>query len=167
MIIHPVAKGEEKLWDLHEWVKVIEQLYDTGTKVVLVGSQIQNWGGAVVNDLQYCQAIQTALPHACINLAGKVEDINILAAIIKRARLYCGLDTGPTHLAALLGTPVVEIYKFTDMNTFELWKPYPQNVSVIAQPDLRTVTAEVVLKKINKTLFDKKPIPEPSVEQES
>jgi ADP-heptose:LPS heptosyltransferase len=36
--------------------------------------------------------------------------IGALAALSARARVFIGSDTGPTHVAALLGTPTVGIY---------------------------------------------------------
>jgi heptosyltransferase I len=40
--------------------------------------------------------------------------ISELIAMTRRARLFVGGDTGPTHLAAALGIPVVGIYGPTD-----------------------------------------------------
>jgi ADP-heptose:LPS heptosyltransferase len=41
-------------------------------------------------------------------------DLRILAAVIRRARLFVGGDTGPMHLACAVGTTVVGIYGPTD-----------------------------------------------------
>lgn len=51
---------------------------------------------------------ETAVPDSCIRL----EPLDILtsAAVIERARLYIGPDTGPTHIAAALGVPTVAIH---------------------------------------------------------
>jgi len=42
-------------------------------------------------------------------LAPPTEGLAELAALFSRARLYVGGDTGPMHVAALVGTPVVQI----------------------------------------------------------
>src|SRR5262249_27845101 len=43
------------------------------------------------------------------NLAGKL-DLEELAALLHSARLYVSVPTGPMHLAAAVGTPVVALY---------------------------------------------------------
>jgi hypothetical protein len=51
---------------------------------------------------------ETAVPDSCVRL----ESLDILtaAAVIERARLYIGPDTGPTHVAAALGVPTIAIH---------------------------------------------------------
>jgi ADP-heptose:LPS heptosyltransferase len=51
---------------------------------------------------------ETTVPEACVRLAPL--DILTAAAVIERARLYIGPDTGPTHIAAALGVPTVAIH---------------------------------------------------------
>ncbi len=41
-------------------------------------------------------------------------DLMVLAALIRRARLFVGGDTGPLHLACAVGCPVVGLYGPTD-----------------------------------------------------
>jgi len=50
----------------------------------------------------------TAVPSFCRPL--HAVDIMTAAALIERARLYIGPDTGPTHIAAALGVPTVAIH---------------------------------------------------------
>jgi len=51
---------------------------------------------------------ETAVPEFCRRLPSL--DILTAAALIERARLYIGPDTGPTHIAAALGVPTVAIH---------------------------------------------------------
>jgi ADP-heptose:LPS heptosyltransferase len=51
---------------------------------------------------------ETAIPGFCRRLPWL--DIFTVAALIERARLFIGPDTGPTHIAAALGVPTVAIH---------------------------------------------------------
>ena len=112
VIVHPGAKGKEKLWDNKKWAEVIRALHARGFKVVLIGSKIKEWGGAPVLDEYNCSKIHEMVPKESVNLIGKTDDLMTLSSVIRHARLYCGLDTGPTHLASLLNVPIIEIYKY-------------------------------------------------------
>lgn len=60
-----------------------------------------------------------------------------LVALVKRARLLIGGDTGPLHLAAALGTPVVGLYGPTDPVRNG---PYSQRAVVVHHREQATVT---------------------------
>ena len=51
---------------------------------------------------------ETDVPPGVIRVEG--ADMLTAAALIERARLYIGPDTGPTHVAAALGVPTVAIH---------------------------------------------------------
>jgi heptosyltransferase-1 len=48
-------------------------------------------------------------------------DLAMLAALLRRARLFCGGDSGPLHLACATGCPVVAIYGPTDPEVNAPW----------------------------------------------
>jgi ADP-heptose:LPS heptosyltransferase len=45
-----------------------------------------------------------------------------LAELIRGARLYVGNDSGPMHLAAAVGTPIVAIWGSSDSRRWRPWK---------------------------------------------
>ena len=51
---------------------------------------------------------EAALPDFCVD-AGRL-DVLTAAAVIERARLFVGSDSGLTHVAGALGTPTVAIH---------------------------------------------------------
>ncbi|MBI3404682.1 MAG: glycosyltransferase family 9 protein [Acidobacteria bacterium] len=65
---------------------------------------------------------ERALAQSVLMVAGEPEPILVqmdlpqLMAALRRAKFFVGGDTGPLHLAAALGTPVVGIYGPTDPN---------------------------------------------------
>lgn len=93
-------------------------------------------------------------PQSCslenfINLTTKTSLADLIALLAK-ARLVVGNDSGPLHLAAALGTPTLALFGPTDPN---LYRPYPgddrQN-HVLRAPEgrLQDLPAATVLHKI-------------------
>jgi heptosyltransferase-2 len=72
---------------------------DLGWQVVLIGSPSEAPFGRIIES--YCA-------HGIVNLIGRAA-LDQTIALIERCRLYVGNDTGPMHIAAALGLPVVEI----------------------------------------------------------
>ncbi len=69
--------------------------------------------GAAEEDRDFADAVSAASEGAA-QLAPETPSLADLAALLSQCRLYVGGDTGPTHLAALVGTPVVQILGPTD-----------------------------------------------------
>jgi heptosyltransferase-3 len=61
--------------------------------------------------------------------AERFEDLGELAGWLARARLYIGNDSGITHLAAAVGTPVLALFGPTDAG---VWAPRGECVRVLA-----------------------------------
>ena len=59
--------------------------------------------------------------------AVQMDDLYDLACWLARARLSVGNDSGITHLAAAVGTPVLALFGPTDP---EIWAPRGPNVRV-------------------------------------
>lgn len=69
-------------------------------------------------------------------------EIEPLLRLLKSAPLYLGHDSGITHLAAMLGTPTVALFRTSKL---EQWKPLGPRVEVIEEqssPDLLRQTCE-------------------------
>jgi ADP-heptose:LPS heptosyltransferase len=56
-----------------------------------------------------------------------LDDLYELAGWLARARLYIGNDSGITHLAAAVGTPVLALFGPTDP---AVWGPRGRNVRI-------------------------------------
>ena len=62
---------------------------------------------------------------------GKGGDLGLLAALIRRAQLYFGNDTGAMHLAAALDIPVVAVF---GGGTWPRFRPAGSRTAVVYQP---------------------------------
>jgi ADP-heptose:LPS heptosyltransferase len=60
--------------------------------------------------------------------AVRIDDLYDLACWLARARLYVGNDSGITHLAAAVGTPVLALFGPTDP---QVWAPRGNNVRAV------------------------------------
>jgi ADP-heptose:LPS heptosyltransferase len=69
-------------------------------------------------------------------LVARALDARILGAVLARAGLFVGHDSGVSHLAAAWGAPTLALFGPTDP---ALWAPRGQRVSVVRAPEGRMV----------------------------
>lgn len=93
------ASRATKLWPDDRWVEVAAALHTRGLRSVLF------WGSA--DEAARSQARAARMPDAV--LAPRLS-LAAIAAVMTRAQVVVGLDTGLTHLAAAAGAPTVGIY---------------------------------------------------------
>jgi len=101
--VHPGAGTEMRQWPLTLFSELIDGLLDRGNIHVAI------IGGADDADLVRQVINRTAKRHAVFNLAGKVP-LSELPALLSRAALFVGNNSGPQHMAAGLGIPTVGIH---------------------------------------------------------
>lgn len=75
-------------------------------------------------ELRLARAVVDASSGAA-RLAPETRSLQELAALLASARLYVGGDTGPMHVASLVGTPVVQILGPTDPVENAPWSETP------------------------------------------
>ena len=86
--------------------------------------------------LENFQAVAAQLENVEWCMAGKIEDLYELACWISTASLYIGNDSGISHLAAAVGTPVIAIFVSTDPR---VWAPRGDHVAVLENPTVGEV----------------------------
>jgi len=109
-IIHPFASSPSKRWPLENFRAVAGQL-----------------GMAV----QWC-----AGPEEQLDQAVRFDDLYQLGCWIAKARLYIGNDSGISHLAAAVRTPVVAIFLESDPS---IWAPRGSHVRQLVRPSVAEV----------------------------
>lgn len=95
--IFPGSSAPARQWPAHRFRDVVHQLRSDGEDVVV-------FGGAAEAGLTREVAVGGA-----VDLGGRT-DLLTLAAGLARCRLLVTNDTGPMHLAAAVGTPVVAFF---------------------------------------------------------
>ena len=99
--INPMAKWETKLWDNLKFATLADRLIkQVNADVIFTGGQ---------EDREAIEYIISNMKIRAANLAGKT-DLKTLAALYEKTSIVVSTDTGPMHMAAAVGTPVVALF---------------------------------------------------------
>lgn len=155
--IIPVSRWESKNWPVASFIQTVTGLTQRGASVFLLGSPA---------DADICRQIETAC-KGVINMAGKTSLIE-MGSLLQKMDAVISNDSGPMHMAAAAGTPVIALFGptaplrtgpfgakhrilQTDMpcqpcfsRTCQLWQSPP--------PCLTGITPEMVLKAVDELL---------------
>ncbi len=97
--------GYAKRWPVPYWATLIDRLIrEDRIQVVLTGAP---------DDMPLIMEVIQCMREQPINLAGKTS-LTQLAALYKHANLLITGDSGPMHIAAAVGTPLIAIHGPTD-----------------------------------------------------
>ena len=102
VVVHPGASVPARTWAPAKHEQLVAALVTAGHRVVLTG-------GAGDQSMTARMAAQSPRPERVVDLAGRT-DFETLAAVLAAASVVVCGNTGPAHLAAAVGTPVVSIY---------------------------------------------------------
>lgn len=101
-VLAPFTTRPQKHWFDERWTKLAERLSPTLTPVMLGGP----------GDVEHAAQLLSPIPGHVVNLTGQTSLIES-AAIIRKARLLVGVDTGLTHLGSAFGVPTVALFGST------------------------------------------------------
>jgi len=137
--IHPFTSDPVKQWPVERFMELAQRIkHELGLKVVIVGlsQSVLDAGDDIVN---------------LINKTSLVE----LAALLKHCSLLISGDSGPMHLAAAVGTPVVALFR-NDLQgkTAQRWGPWGEGHVVIEKGNLLDISVEEVFEKVKQRIID-------------
>lgn len=121
----------DKRWPASRYQALALALRAQGMTPVIVGSAAEAPIGAQI--------------PAALNLVGQTS-FGDLADLGRSARFAIGNDTGPTHLLAAVGSPVVVL--FSHASDPALCAPQGPDVRVLRQPDLGSLELKAVLAEL-------------------
>ena len=99
--IHPSASCVSKRWMPERFAQVADRLIESqGVRVCLVAGPA---------DVHHADRVSAAMHHPALNFGGRLS-VGELAALLARCRLLISNDSGPVHVAAAVGTPVVDLF---------------------------------------------------------
>jgi ADP-heptose:LPS heptosyltransferase len=111
VVLHPGTGGPAKLWFPERWAAVADALAAAGARLVLTGGP---------DEQALAAEVAASMRSSALVLAGQTN-LGQLAALLRRAALVLGVDSGPLHLAAAQGTPTLHLYGPGDAGRFGPW----------------------------------------------
>ncbi|MCU1460862.1 MAG: glycosyl transferase, family 9 [Acidimicrobiales bacterium] len=112
VVVHPGASVPARTWPPSRWAQLVARLTASGRSVAVTGSERER-------DLTAAVAAPGG-PHAT-DLGGR-HDLAGLAGCLAGAAVVVTGNTGPAHLAAAVGTPVVSLFPPTV--PARRWRPW-------------------------------------------
>jgi lipopolysaccharide heptosyltransferase I len=98
--LHLGASLPQKCWPLSKFMTLVDTLaHASDYKIILLGD---------AGDKERIKPFQDRLSQGIVNALGKLS-LRQLMALTACCRLFVGSDTGPLHLAAALGLPVIAL----------------------------------------------------------
>jgi lipopolysaccharide heptosyltransferase II len=121
VILHPGSGNSARDWRKEKFAELASQLRNIpSVKVIITGGKKEH-----------------ALVDEVTNMAGKdvlkiVDKLNLheYAALLKRSALFIANSTGPIHIAAAVGTPVIGLYPQVTPLSANRWGPYTDKKTI-------------------------------------
>jgi len=132
VVIHPGGGAARKWWAADRYLDLAGRLRDAGRNVhVLLGEvELDLWPGEQIE--QFKAVAKVMMPNTLLDLLAQIYS----------AGLFIGNDSGPGHLAGILGVPTVSLFGQT--SDPQLWKPLGPQVKVLRQ-ELESLSVDQVL----------------------
>jgi ADP-heptose:LPS heptosyltransferase len=93
-------RADHRVWPMERFARVAEELHRLGLQVVVT---------SISRDAEALGALASLASCPIVNVSGQTP-LLVLAALVADASLYVGYNTGPMHIGAAMGTPIVALY---------------------------------------------------------
>jgi len=115
VVMHAGAPSPLKRWSAERYARLASELQrEHNACIVLIGGK---------GERQIAGFVTSAVGEQAVNLSGRTT-LGQLAAVLRRADLFIGNDSGPMHLAAACGAKVIGLFGPTSLQRFG---PYGDN----------------------------------------
>jgi heptosyltransferase-2 len=113
VVLHPGSGGSAREWPAEQFGSLAAKLLHDGFFVVITGTTTER---------TKAEAIVRATDGKAISLVDALT-VKELSALLKRSSLIVGNSTGPLHIAAAVGTPVLGLYPQHTAMSVRRWGP--------------------------------------------
>lgn len=131
VVIHPGSGGADKCWPIENYVELARRLIADGRRVTFTVGEVEldRWPEAELARLEAVAVVR------------RQRDLLELLELLKAAERFIGNDSGPAHLAGILGVPTTVVFGPTDP---AVWRPLGPQVRVVRGETLAGVGVEDV-----------------------
>jgi heptosyltransferase III len=128
VLLHPGSRWLFKCWSAERYAQFADRIAEGGWRIVITGAPDSS-----ERSLVDAIVAQTALSTraSLVDLTGQLS-LRELAAVIREARIFVGVDSAPMHIAAAMQTPVIAL--FGPSGELE-WGPWGVPHRIIASTD--------------------------------
>ncbi len=117
-VIHPSASCPSKRWPISYFGKLVDMIKDTFDKPILIISSKE--------ERRFCDELFEGRSYL-VDLRGELN-IGQLGALMEKVEVLVSNDSGPVHIAAALGRPVISIFGRSDPGLSpRRWRPLGKN----------------------------------------
>jgi ADP-heptose:LPS heptosyltransferase len=119
VVVHPGASAPARAWSPDRCAAAVRRLADDGHRVVVTGGPGER------------ELTRRVAGSVALDLGGRTTPRTLSGVLHYADALVCG-NTGPAHLAAAVGTPVVSL--FSPVVPAERWAPFGVPTVLLGDP---------------------------------
>jgi ADP-heptose:LPS heptosyltransferase len=131
VVIHPGAGSPAKCWPIERFTDLAKRVIAAGRRTCVVIGEVERERMPASSLRQLKEVAELREPQTLVELYD----------LLKTASAFVGNDSGPGHLAGILGLPTVSLFGATAPAT---WKPLGPNVKVMQSDPLAELEVESV-----------------------
>ncbi len=129
-ILHAGSGGSARDWSLMNFAALGDELQSKENLLVILT------GGK--NEEQLVASLASNMKTKPLNYSGKFSLLE-LGALFRRAAVFVSNSTGPLHIAAMVGTPVVAFYPPIIQCSSKRWGPYSKKKKVFTSDNSQCI----------------------------
>lgn len=129
--IGPTANWAGKAWPAQNFVALVNELTAPGAR--LEGARVAVFA-APGEEAAALPVLNALPPHQRIDMIAKGSPLTA-AAVISRAQIYIGNDSGLTHIAAAVGTPTLALFGYGWPDEYRPWGDHASYISTPETPE--------------------------------
>lgn len=134
IVVHPGAGAPGKCWPAEKYLELIARLRQGGAEVRVLFGEVERERWPAEQIAKFENAVNVVWPGSYLELLGE----------LRQAKMFVGNDSGPGHLAGIIGVPTVSIFTTGDANR---WQPLGPRVTVL-QSSNEEIGVDVVMKVV-------------------
>ncbi len=127
--LHPWTSNPAKSWPLESFWSVADNLIQKGQPVALIGEPT-------------AEERRIPAPGGVADLRGRIP-LGLLPEFLRLCTVLLSNDSGPAHVAAAVGTPVVVVAPKEHERQLQRWRPIGESHRILIAPTISQVSSEI------------------------